>query len=177
MIWHWLSFFMNGMWLASQLNCSGVSFTSLEFQTCATVYNWLTSHIYLCCAKINILYCTRFQTQVRILFLHLSFMNHFSHHVLTNYSIYMFLCQQIIFWISVSSFLMPFIRFWMLHYLLQFLKLLTYPVGFEPTTSDLLPVDSNTLPLCHGRLRTCIDICIFIFKFALIFLNSEYHCL
>ena len=115
-------------------------------------------------------YGTRFQTLVRIQILHLSFLNYLSHHVLTNYSIYNLSCQQIIFW-------MPFTRFWILHSLPLFLKLLTYLVGFELTTSDLLPVDSNTLPLCHGKLGTCIVICIFIFKFGLKFLNSEYHCL
>ena len=112
-------------------------------------------------------YGTRFQTQVRIEILHLSLMNYLSHHVLTNYSIYVFLCQQIIFWIPFSSFLM-------LHSLPLFLKLLTYLVGFELTTADLLPVDSNTLPLCHRRLRIHIVICIFIFKFGLQFLNSEH---
>ena len=36
-----------------------------------------------------------------------------------------------------------------------FVKLLTFLVGFELTTpDDLLSVDSNTLPLCHGRLHT-----------------------
>ena len=65
----------------------------------------------------------------------------------------------------------------MLHSLPLFLKLLTHLVGFELTPLDLLPVDSNTLPLCHGRLGTCIVICIFIFKIGLKILNSEYHCL
>ena len=96
-------------------------------------------------------YGTCFQTQVRIQILNLSFMNYLLHHVLTNHSIYIFLCQQIIFW-------MPFSSFWMLHYFHLFLKLLTFLVGFELTTVDLLPVDSNTLPLCHGRLLTYIVI-------------------
>ena len=65
----------------------------------------------------------------------------------------------------------------MLHSLPLFLKLFTYLVGFELTPADLLPVDSNTLPLSHGRLGTCIIICIFIFKYSLKFLNSEYYCL
>ena len=107
-------------------------------------------------------YGIRFQTQVRIQIQHLSFMNYLSHHVLTNYSIYIFLCQHIIFW-------MPFNSFWMLHSLPLFLKLLTYLVGFELTPAELLPVDSNTLPLCQGRLRKCIVICKFIFKFGLKF--------
>ena len=44
----------------------------------------------LCINKYPIcpVYGTRFQTQVRIQILHLSFMNYLSHHVLTNYSIY-----------------------------------------------------------------------------------------
>ena len=109
---------------------------------------------------------TRFQTQVRIQILHLSFTNYLSHHVLTNYSIYIFLCQEIIFYMSFSS-------FWMLHSLPLLLKLLTFLVGFELTPADLLPADFNTLPLCHGRLGTCIVICIFIFKYGLKFLNSE----
>ena len=113
-------------------------------------------------------YGTRFQMQVRIQILHLSFINYLSHHVLTNYSIYIFLCQQIRFW-------MPFSSFRMLHSFPLFLKLLTYLVGFELTPADLLPVNSDTLPLCHGRLGTCIDICVFIFIFCLKFLNSEYH--
>ena len=115
-------------------------------------------------------YGTRFQTWVRIQILHLFFMNYLSHHELTNYNIYIFLCQQIIFW-------MPFSSFWVLHSFPLFLKLLTHVVGFELTPADFLPVDSNTLPLCHGRLGTCIVICIFIFKLGLKFLNSEYHCL
>ena len=66
----------------------------------------------------------------------------------------------------------------MSYFLPLFVKLLTFLVGFELTTpDDLLSIDSNTLPLCHGRLRTCIVICIFIFKFALIFLNSEHSCM
>ena len=105
-------------------------------------------------------YSNRFQTQVRIQILHLSFMNYLSHHVLP--------CQQIIFWMSFSNFRM-------LHSIPLFLKLLTYLVGFELTISDLLLVDFNTLPLCHGRLGTWVVICIFIFKFGLKFLNSEYH--
>ena len=115
-------------------------------------------------------YGTRFQTQVRIQILHLSFMNYLSHHVITNYSFYIFLCQQ-------NIFSMPFSSFWMLRSLPLFLKLLTYLVGFEHTTADLLPVDPSALPLSHGRLGTCIVICIFMFKFGLKFLNSEYHCL
>ena len=74
-------------------------------------------------------YGTRFQTQVRIQILHLTFMNYFSHHVLTNYSFYIFLCQQ-------NMFSMPFSSFWMLRSLPLFLKLLTY----------LDPLVSNTLP-------------------------------
>ena len=63
----------------------------------------------------------------------------------------------------------------MSHFLPLFVKLLMFLVGFELTTrDDLLSIDSNTLPLCHGRLRTCIVSCIFIFKFTLIFLNSEH---
>ena len=115
-------------------------------------------------------YGTCFQTQVRIQILHLYFMYYLARHVLTNYSIYIFLCQQIVF-------LMPFSSFWMLHSFHLFLKLLiTHLVDFKLTTADLVPVDSNTLPLCHGRLRRCIVICIFIFKFGLKFFNSEYHC-
>ena len=57
----------------------------------------------------------------------------------------------------------------MSHFLTLFEKLLTFLVGSELTTrDDLLSVDSNTLPLCHGRLRTYIVICIFMFKFPLI---------
>ena len=64
-------------------------------------------------------YGTRFQSQVRIQILHLSFIKYLSYHVLTNYRIYIFLCQQIIFWMLFSS-------VWMLHSLPLFLKLLTY---------------------------------------------------
>ena len=65
----------------------------------------------------------------------------------------------------------------MSQFLPLFVKLLMFLVGFELTTrDDLLSVDSNTLPLCHGRLRNCIVICIFILKFALNFLNSEHDC-
>ena len=125
-------------------------------------------------------YGTCFQMQVRIQILHLSFMNYSSHHVLTNYSIYIFLCQQIILWKPFSNFWMPFSNFWMpfshfwmpfcnfwmsfssfwmFHSLPLFFKeALTYIVGFELTTADLLPVDSNTLPLCHRTLRTCVGL-------------------
>ena len=66
----------------------------------------------------------------------------------------------------------------MSHFLHLFVKLLTFLVGFELTTrDDLLSIDSNTLPLCHGILRTCVVICIFIFKFEFIFLNSEHNCM
>ena len=120
-------------------------------------------------------YRTRFQKQVRIQILHLSFTNYLSHHVFTNHSIYILLCQQIIFLMPFSNFWMTFGSFWMLHSLPLFLKLLTYLVGFELTISDLLPVDSNTLPLCHGRLGTCIVICVFIYIiFFFLFFNSEY---
>ena len=38
----------------------------------------------------------------------------------------------------------------MSHFSPQFVKLLTFIVGFELTTrDDLLSIDSNTLPLCH----------------------------
>ena len=85
--------------------------------------------------------------------------------------------QQIIFWMPFSSFWMQFNSFLMLHSFPLFLKLLTYLVDFKLTPADLLPVDSNTSPLCHGRLGTRIVICIFIFKFCLHFLNSVDHCL
>ena len=115
--------------------------------------------------------CTRFWPQVLILILHLSCM----HHIFTlhfNQLQYLhFLCHQVMLWMLFSS-------FYMSHFLPLFVKLLTFIVGFELTTrDDFLSVDSNTLPLCHGRLRTCIFICIFIFKFAFIFLNSEHYCI
>ena len=56
-------------------------------------------------------YGTRFQTQVRIQILHLSLMNYLSHHVLTNNSIYSFLCRHIIFWIPFSNFWMHLVVF------------------------------------------------------------------
>ena len=64
---------------------------------------------------------TRFQTQVRIQILHLSFVNYLSHHVLTNYSIYICLCQQIIFECHLVVFechlvvlqcYIPYLNFW-----------------------------------------------------------------
>ena len=64
---------------------------------------WLESNPALCKSKYPI--CpvngTHFQTQVRIQILHLSFMNYLSHHVLTNYSIYVnrsyFECHLVVF--------------------------------------------------------------------------------
>ena len=107
--------------------------------------------------------CTRFWMQVRIQVLHLSFMHHISHYVLTNCSIY-------ISYVIRSCYACYLAVFHMSHFFPLFVKLLTFLVGFELTTrDDLLSIDSNTLPLCHGRLRTCIVICIFIFKFELIF--------
>ena len=56
-------------------------------------------------------YGTRFQTQVRIQILHLSFMNYLSHHVLTNYSIYVnrsyFDCHLVAFECYI-----PYLYFW-----------------------------------------------------------------
>ena len=95
----------------------------------------------------------------------------FSHYVLTNCRIYIsyFIRSCCECYLAV---------FHMSHFLPLFVKLLMFLVGFELTTlDDLLSIDSNTLPLCHGRLRTCIVICIFIFKFALTFLNSEHNCM
>ena len=59
----------------------------------------------LCINKYPICQCpvygTRFQTQVRIQILHLCFMKYLSHHVLTNYSIYVnrsyFECHLVVF--------------------------------------------------------------------------------
>ena len=122
----------------------------------------------LCINKYPIcpVYGTCFQTQVRF-HLHLSFMNYLSHHVLTNYTI----C------VNRSYFECHLVAFECYIPIPLFFKLRTYLVSFELTPADLLPVDSNTLPLCHGRLGTCIVICIFIFKFGLKILNSGYHCL
>ena len=105
---------------------------------------------------------------------HLSFRNYLSNHVLTNYSIHV--NRSYLEYHLVVFECHAFSSFWMLHSLHLFLKLITYLVGFELTPADLLPVDSNTLPLCHGRLGTCIVICIFVFKFGLKILNSD-HCL
>ena len=101
--------------------------------------------------------CTRFRTQVRILILHLSFMNNFSHYIFTSYNIY-------IIYVIRSCFECHLTVFYMSHFLPLFVKLLTFLVGFELTTrDDLLSVDSNTLPLCHGRLWTCFVICICLY--------------
>ena len=55
--------------------------------------------------------------------LQFSFMNHFSHYILTNYSINVLLCHRIIFSMSF------------LHFLPLFVKLLTFLFGFELTTT------------------------------------------
>ena len=63
-------------------------------------------------------YGTRFQTQVRIQVLHLSFMNYLSHHVLTNYSIYVnrsyFECHLVVFesHLVVFECYIPYHYFW-----------------------------------------------------------------
>ena len=106
--------------------------------------------------------CTRFSTQVRIQILHLSLCIIFSRSIYISY----FIRSCCEYYLTV---------FHMSHFLTLFVKLLTLIVGFKLTTrDDLLSIDSNTLPMCHGRLRTCIVICIFMFKFPLIFLNSEH---
>ena len=103
---------------------------------------------------------TRFWTHVRILFLHLTFMPHIFTVCFNQLQYLHFACQQIMLF---SSFLMS-------HFLPLFVKLLTFLVGFKLTTrDDLLSIDSNTLPLCHGKLKTYFAICIFIFKFELNF--------
>ena len=110
---------------------------------------------------------TRSWTQIRILILHLSFLPH----SFTNCNIY-------ISYVIRSCWECYLAVFYKSHFLPLFVKLLMLLVGFELTTrDDFLSIDSNTLPLCHGRLRTCIVICIFMFKFALIFLNSEHNCM
>ena len=82
----------------------------------------------LCINKYPIcpVYDTRFQTQVRIQILHLSFMNYLSHHVLTNYSIYVnrsyFECHLVVFECYI-----PYLYFW--NYLRTSL-LRTHPRGF-----------------------------------------------
>ena len=101
----------------------------------------------------------------------------FSHYVLTNCSIYI---SYVIRSCCECYYLAA---FHISHFLPLFVKLPTFIVlwptflvGFELTTrDDLLSVDSDTVPLSHGRPRTCIVIWIFIFKFTLNFLNSEHN--
>ena len=86
-----------------------------------------------------------------------------SHYALTNCSIYIsyFIRSCCEYYLAV---------FHMSHFLILFVKLLTFLVGFELTMrDDLLSIESNTSPMSHGRLRTCIVICIFMLKFPLIF--------
>ena len=108
--------------------------------------------------------CTRFWTQVRIPILHLSFMHHIFTLCFNQLQYLHFLYHQIMLWMLFRSFLCHISYLYMWNYLRSSL------VSNWWQRDDLLPIDSNTLPLCHGRLRTCIVICIFIFKFALIFL-------
>ena len=105
---------------------------------------------------------TRFWMQVWILILHLSFMPHIFTLCFNQFQYLHFVCHQIMLCCMLAV-------FYMSHFLPLFVKLLTLLVGFELTTlDDLLSIDSN------GKLRTCIVICIFIFKFELNFVNSEH---
>ena len=136
------------------LKINGYTFFMLSTHV-LNVYLYL--NITLLTSICSITYVPRW-FQVRVLILNFSFKNYFSRSALTNYSIHIFLCHQIMFW-------MPFSNFLMIHFLPLFVKLLAFSLvsNWWPR-DDLLPIDSNTLPLCHGRRRTCIHI--FIFKFA-----------
>ena len=113
--------------------------------------------------------CTRFRSRLEPRFCIYLLCIIFSQYALTNCSIYIsyFIRSCCEYYLAV---------FHMSHFLTLFVKLLTFfLVGFElKTLDDLLSIESNPLPLCHGRLRTRIVICIFMFKFPLIFLNSEH---
>ena len=90
-------------------------------------------------------------TQVRILILHLSFINHFFTLCFNQLQYLHFLCYQVMLWMLFSSF--SYVTF------VTSICEITYILrGFR--TDDrgdyLLPIDSNTLPLCHRRLWTCI---------------------
>ena len=97
-------------------------------------------------------------------------MNHYSHYVLTNNSVYVFDVIR-----SCCEFVI--LQYFMSHLFAQFVKLLMFLVGFELTTAGSF--SANRLQHFTTVPQKTTDInCYrkFIFKLTFIFLNSEHNC-